>query len=87
MSFGPRDVPGVHFGKFVNFNVGERFGHEKVIPFGDQISPFDDFLAMHFLSLFWLPNFLTFCGFGLHLGTALACFLEGPGTLKIKLQR
>ena len=65
----------------------ERFGNEKVIQFGHHFSNFDDVLAVGFLSLFCLRNFLTFWSFRLHSGSNLGRFLGYLGTLEIGLKR
>ena len=86
--FGSRDVPGVHFGEFVIFcDFLERLRRERGTPFWHHFSFFDDILAIDFLSFVWLHNFLTFCSFGVHLGSNLGAFLGYLGTLKTSLKR
>ena len=84
----PLDVPGVHFGEFVNFN---DFGNVSAT---EQPSNLDTILvfvasmvAVSFLSFFWVRQFLTFCSFGVHVRSNSGAFLGYLGTLKIGLKR
>ena len=88
LHFGARDTIGVHFGEFVNFSDFWSVTGVKNSPQFDTILILlTTCCRLYFLSFFWLPCFLTFCGFGIHLGDHLVCFLEGPVTFKIELKR
>ena len=82
------DVPGVHFGEFVNVSVFlERHRREKGVPFGAHFGPFASMVAVCFLLFFWMRHFLVFCSFKINLGSNLEAFLGYLGTLEMGLKR
>ena len=82
MPFGPQDVPGPHFGDFMNFR---HFGN---IPGAKKSPLFEAILVPR--ATFWRSVSCRFFGYPLvifFVGGHLAWFLGCLGTLEIKLKR
>ena len=66
MLFGARDVLGLRFGKFENFDDFWSVTGVKKSPHVDTMLVL---WTTFWRSFFWLRNFLTFCSFRNHVGS------------------